>query len=123
MQTRALAVSLAPAALEAPGRSLPAAVQHGATGRFLALQRPGRRFVPSELRAALAVTVRGAGLAVQRPLLAPGTRGQTLGDVLVVCGGPALVRAAVEVKVLTLGKSNKAQTLVHFKRFFDAIRS
>lgn len=104
MQTRALAVSLAPAALEAPRRPLPAAVQHGATRRLLALQRPGRRLVPPELRAALAVAVRGAGLAVQRTLLAPGTRGQTLGDVLVVCGRAALVRAAVDVGVTTLGE-------------------
>lgn len=74
---------------EPPGRSLPATVDHPA-GRLLPVQRSSRRFVPSELRAALPVTMGRAGLPVQPAVMAAGARRQPLGDVLGVCGGAAL---------------------------------
>lgn len=96
VQAWALPVSLA--LVEGPPwRPLSAAVQHGAARRLLPVQRPGRRLVPAELGAALAVAVRGAGLAVQAALLSPGARGQPLWDVFVVRWWAALVRAAVEI--------------------------
>lgn len=74
---------------EPPGGSLPATVDHPA-GRLLPVQRPSRRFVPSELGAALPVPMGRAGLPVQAAVVAAGARGQPLGDVLGVGGGATL---------------------------------
>ena len=71
-----------------PRRPLPATVQHPA-GRLLPVQRSGGGLVPSELGSALSVTMWGAGLPVQA-VVAAGTRGQPLGDVLCVGGGASL---------------------------------
>ena len=74
---------------EPPGGSLPATVDHPAW-RLFSVQRPSRRFVPSEFGAALPVTMGRAGLPVQAAVMATGARGQPLGDVLGVGGGAAL---------------------------------
>lgn len=74
---------------EPPRGSLPAAVDHP-PGGLLPVQRSSRRFVPSELGAALPVAMGRAGLPVQAAVMAAGARRQPLGDVLGVCGGAAL---------------------------------
>lgn len=79
---------------KSPRRPLPATVEHPAR-RLLPVQRPGGGLVPSELGAALPVTMRGAGLPMQA-VVAAGTRGQTLGDVLCVGGWASLTRTTVE---------------------------
>lgn len=73
---------------ESPRRPLSAAVKDSAR-RLLPVQRSGRRLVPSELGAALPVTVWGAGLPMQA-VMAAWARGQTLGDVLCVGGRASL---------------------------------
>lgn len=79
---------------ESPRRPLPATVKHSAR-RLLPVQRPGGRLVPSELGAALPVTMWGAGLPVQA-VMAARARGQTLGDVLCVGGRASLTGTTVE---------------------------
>lgn len=74
---------------EPPRRSLPATVDHPAR-RLLSVQRSSRRFVPSELGAALPVPMGRAGFPVQAAVVAAGARGQPLGDVLGVGGGATL---------------------------------
>lgn len=79
---------------ESPRRPLPATVKHPA-GWLLPVQWSGRRLVPSELGAALPVTVWGAGLPMQAVVTA-GAWGQTLGDVLCVGGRASLTGTTVE---------------------------
>lgn len=79
---------------EPPRRPLPATVQRPA-GRLLPVQRPGGGLVPSELGAALAISVWGAGLPMQA-VVAAGAGGQTLGDVLGISGRASLTGTAAE---------------------------
>lgn len=74
---------------EPSGRSLPATVDHPAW-RLLPVQRSCRRFVPSELGAALPIAMGRAGLPVQAAVMAAGARRQPLGDMLGVRGGATL---------------------------------
>lgn len=84
-----------------PGGPLPAGAQDPARG-LLSLQRAPGRLVATQLRPPLPVAVGCAGLSrVARTFRGPGAGRDPLGDVLVVRGGPPLVRAAVIQKQWT----------------------
>lgn len=97
---------------EPPRGSLPATVDHP-PGRLLPVQRSSRRFVPSELGAALPVAMGRAGLPVQAAVMAAGARRQPLGDVLGVCGGAALGGTPVKYN---LGVSSCVICIYNLKR-------